>query len=39
VDVQIKLILTACLAATSFAQELKFADLGDFRLTSGGIIP
>jgi len=38
VYVQIQLILTACLlAAPSFAQELKFAELGDFRLVSGKV--
>jgi hypothetical protein len=37
--VQIQLVLTACLlAAPSFAQELRFAELGDFRLVSGEVI-
>jgi hypothetical protein len=39
VYVQIQLVLTACLlAAPSFAQELRFAELGDFRLVSGEVI-
>jgi homoserine O-acetyltransferase len=38
-EVQIRLILTACLLASpSFGQELKFAELGDFRLSSGEVI-
>ena len=37
--VQIQIVLTACLlAAPSCAQELKFAELGDFRLVSGEVI-
>jgi hypothetical protein len=37
--VQIQLVLTACLlAAPSFAQELKFAELADFRLVNGEVI-
>jgi homoserine O-acetyltransferase len=39
VYVQIQLVLTACLlAAPSFGQELKFAELGDFGLVSGEVI-
>jgi len=39
VYVQIRLLLAACLFALPVcAQELKFAELGDFRLESGEVI-